>query len=125
MIDHLTDTNVFSEIFKGNADVKKFVEGFENSIDSTVYVECLQGSKSNREKLIIKKYLSHFPIYYLTPSISKQTIALIDQYSNSHGLFLPDAQIAAVCLEYNLTLLTYNVDDFKFIKGLKWLKPNI
>ena len=49
MIDHLTDTNVFSEIFKGNADVKKFVEGFENSIDSTVYVECLQGSKSNCE----------------------------------------------------------------------------
>ena len=125
MIDYLTDTNVFSEIFKGNADVKKFVEGFENSIDSTVYVECLQGSKSNREKLIIKKYLSHFPIYYHTPSISKQTIALIDQYSNSHGLFLPDAQIAAVCLEYNLTLLTYNVDDFKFIKGLKWLKPNV
>ena len=125
MIDHLIDTNVFSEIFKGNADVKKFVEGFENSIDSTVYVECLQGSKSNREKLIIKKYLSHFPIYYHPPSISKQTIALIDQYSNSHGLFLPDAQIAAVCLEYNLTLLTYNVDDFKFIKGLKWLKPNI
>jgi hypothetical protein len=81
MIDHLTDTNVFSEIFKGNADVKKFVEGFENSIDSTVYVECLQGSKGNREKLIIKKYLSHFPIFYHIPSISKQTIALIDQYS--------------------------------------------
>lgn len=35
MIDHLTDTNVFSEIFKGNADVKKFVESFENSIDTT------------------------------------------------------------------------------------------
>ena len=125
MIDHLTDTNVFSEIFKGNADVKKFVESFENSIDSTVCVECLQGSKSNREKLIIKKYLSRFPIYYHTPSISKQTIALIDQYSNSHGLFLPDAQIASVCLEYDLTLITYNVGDFKFIKGLKWLKPNV
>ena len=123
MIDHLTDTNVFSEIFKGNADVKKFVESFENSIDATVYVECLQGSKGNREKQIIKKYLSRFTIFYHTPNISKQTISLIDQYSNSHGLLLPDAQIAAVCLEHNLTLITYNVADFKFINGLKWLKP--
>ena len=123
MIDHLTDTNVFSEIFKGKSDVKKFVEGFENSVDTTVYVECLQGSKRNSEKQIIKKYLSHFPIFYHTPNISKQTIALIDKYSNSHGLILPDAQIAAVCLEYDLTLITYNVSDFKFVTGLKWIQP--
>jgi predicted nucleic acid-binding protein len=125
MINHLTDTNVFSEIFKGNADVKTFVEGLENSVDAAVYVECLQGSKGNQEKIIIKKYLSRFPIFYHTPDISKQTIALIDQYSNSHGLLLPDAQIAAVCFEYDLTLITYNVGDFKFIDGLKWLKPNV
>lgn len=123
MIDHLTDTNVFSEIFKGNRDVKEFVESLENSIDTTVYVECLQGSKGNREKQIIKKYLSRFSIYYHTPGISKRTIALIEQYSNSHGLLLPDAQIAAVCLEYDLTLITYNVTDFRFIEGLKLLKP--
>jgi predicted nucleic acid-binding protein len=125
MIDHLTDTNVFSEIFKGNKNVKTFVEGFDNSVDATVYIECLQGSKSNQEKTIIKKYLSRFPVFYHTPDISKRTIALIEQYSNSHGLLLPDAQIAAVCLEYDLTLITYNVGDFKFINGLEWLKPNV
>jgi predicted nucleic acid-binding protein len=125
MIDHLTDTNVFSEIFKGNAGVKRFVEGLENSIDTTVYVECLQGSKSRAEKQIIRKYLSHFQIFYHTPDISKRTISLIDQYSNSHGLLLPDAQIAAVCLEYDLTLVTCNIGDFKFIKGLRCLKPNV
>jgi predicted nucleic acid-binding protein len=71
MTTHLTDTNVFSEIFKGKTDVKKCVEGFESSIDTTVYVECLQGSKGNREKQIIRKYLSRFPIFYHTPDISK------------------------------------------------------
>ncbi len=125
MIDHLTDTNVFSEIFKGNAGIKKFVERLENSIDTTVYVECLQGSKSKAEKQIIRKYLSHFQIFYHTPDISKRTISLIDQYSNSHGLLLPDAQIAAVCIENDLTLVTYNISDFKFIKGLKYLKPTV
>ena len=118
MIDHLIDTN----IFKGNANLKMLVESSDCAIDATVYVECLQGSKANREKQIITKYLSRFPLLYHTPNISKQTIAIIDQYSNTHGLLLPDAQIAAVCLEYDLTLITNNVSDFKFIKGLKWLQ---
>jgi hypothetical protein len=68
MIDHLTDTNVFSEIFKGNADIKTFVEGFENSVDTTVYVECLPGSKGNQEKIIIKKYLSRFSVFITHPT---------------------------------------------------------
>ncbi|MDQ2747445.1 MAG: PIN domain-containing protein [Acidobacteriota bacterium] len=125
MIDYLTDTNVFSEIFKGSAAVKNFVENLENSLDATVYIECLQGSKGNREKQIIKKYPSKFPLFHLTPNISKRTISLIDRYSNSHGLLLPDAQVAAVCLEHDLTLVTYNSGDFKFINGLKWLKPDV
>ncbi len=125
MTGYLIDTNVFSEVFKGNAEVKSLIEDLENSIDVTVYVECLQGSKAKREKQIIRKYLSHFKIFYQTPDISKRTISLIDQYSNSYGLLLPDAQIAAVCLEYDLTLLTYNVGDFKFIAGLKLLRPKV
>ena len=123
MIDHLIDTNVFFAIFKGNADVKKLVESLNSALDSTVYIECIQGSKSNREKQVIKNYLSRFPILHHTPDISRQTITLIDQYSNTHGLLLPDAQIAAVCLVYDLTLITYNVGDFQFIKGLKWRQP--
>jgi predicted nucleic acid-binding protein len=125
MTDHLIDTNVFSEIFKGNDQVKKFVEGLDCSIDVTVYVECIQGSKSSIEKRKIKKYLTRFPLFYHNAQISEQTIALIDAYSNSHGLMLPDAQIAAVCLVRDLTLVTYNVSDFKFIKGLKLRKPGI
>ncbi len=125
MTDHLTDTNVFSEIFCGNALVKRFVESIDSSVDTTVYVECLQGSKADREKRIIKKYLSHFPIFYHTAEVSKRTIALIDRYSNSNGLLLPDAQIAAVCLENDLTLVTYNVADFKYVEGLKWMKPPV
>ncbi len=33
-----------------------------------------------------------------------------------------DAIIAATCLENDLTLITYNVKDFRFIKGLKYQK---
>ncbi len=78
MIDHLIDTNVFFAIFKGDADVKNLIESLQSALDSTIYVECIQGSKSNREKQVIKNYLSRFPTLHHTPDISRQTIALID-----------------------------------------------
>lgn len=123
MIDELIDTNVFSEIFKNNLPVKQYVETLAAGVDTTVYVECLQGQKSNAEKQRIKKYLATFPILHFTSEVSERTIKLIDTYSNSYGLQLPDAQIAAVCLENDLPLLTYNVRDFHFIAGLTVAVP--
>ena len=49
----------------------------------------------------------------------------IDLYSNSFGLVLLDALIAATTIEHGLTLLTYNVADFKFIDGLRYKQPPI
>lgn len=123
MSNHLPDTNVFSKIFKRNFDVQSFVEILNSVLCSTVYIECLQGSKSNQEKSRIKKYLETFSIFYQTEEISRRAVALIDRYSNTHGLTLADAQIAAVCLENDLTLVTYNVKDFLFIAGLKITTP--
>ncbi|CAN5852008.1 hypothetical protein BH24ACI1_BH24ACI1_09530 [soil metagenome] len=62
MIDHSIDANAFSKIFRGDSTVKSYVESLPAAIDTTVYIECLQGSKSNQEKREIKKYLSNFPL---------------------------------------------------------------
>lgn len=48
---------------------------------------------------------------------------MIDTYSNSQGLLLADAIIAATALQYDLVLVTDNTKDFQFIKDLKILKP--
>ena len=116
---YLVDTNVIFAILKGNEKLKAFVDRNDCAIDSTVYIECIQGSKSNREKKVIHNYLLKFRLYYHTPEISKRTIDLIDRYSNSHGLLLPDAQIAAVALVRELPVLTLNLADFKFVDGLE------
>jgi len=110
-------------ILKGDEKLKVFVDQNDCAIDSTIYIECIQGSKSNREKRIIHNYLLKFRLYYHTPEISKRTIDLIDRYLNSHNLLLPDAQIAAVGLIRELPILTLDVTDFKFINGLEL--PNI
>jgi predicted nucleic acid-binding protein len=122
---YLPDTNVFSKIFNRDVQVQTIVENLDSVICSTVYIECLQGSKSNQEKNSIKKYLSNFPLLLVGSDISQLAIELIDSYSNIHGLLLADALIAATALENDLTVLTYNINDFKFIKNLKWETPPI
>lgn len=121
----LPDTNIFSKVFKGDLAVTRYIESLDTVIDATIYIECLQGSKSNLEKQKIKKALDNFPLLLITPEISKRAIELIASYSNSHGLLLPDALIAATALENDLMIVTYNVDDFKFIQDLKWLRPPV
>ncbi|HMS40218.1 MAG TPA: PIN domain-containing protein [Pyrinomonadaceae bacterium] len=125
MIEYLPDTNVFSKIFKGDKAVTQYVANLEPVIDTTIFIECLQGSKSNQEKRIVKKVLDNFPLLPITPRTSERARKLIDKYSNTHGLLLADALIAATALENDLTVLTYNVGDFQFIADLKWQKPTI
>jgi predicted nucleic acid-binding protein len=48
---------------------------------------------------------------------------LIDEYSLSHGLKIPDALIAASALALNMELFTYNLKDFSFIPDIKLYQP--
>ena len=125
MIEYLIDANIFFRIFKNDLLVKQLVENLDAGICATVYIECLQGSKSNKDKRDIQLYLDNFSLLQITPDISARAIDLIITYSNSHGLLLADALIAATALENDLTVVTYNVDDFKFIKDLKYVKPTV
>ncbi len=125
MDEHLLDTNILSKIFYGNVDVKNFVDNLEVGVETIVYIECIQGSISNPGKRRIKRSLQSLKFYPLTNDIAQKAIELIDAYSNSHGLLLADAIIAATALEYDLTLITYNKKHFQFIKDLKLLKPTV
>lgn len=125
MSQFLPDTNVFSKIFGNNLRARQFVEVLDAVIDATIYIECVQGSKSNVEKRRIRKYLDNFPLLMITPEVSRRAIDLIETYSNTHGLLLPDALIAASALENDLILITYNIDDFKFIQYLNYQKPPV
>jgi predicted nucleic acid-binding protein len=123
MIEYLIDTNIFIAILKGGAQLKVFVENLSCALDTTVYAELIQGSKDKTEVQKIEKYLTRFELIHFDKPISQRTLELIRTYSKSHGLMFGDAVIAAACLENNLTLITHNVKDFRFIKNLKIKKP--
>lgn len=113
---------IFIAILKGDKDVKTFIETNSCSLDTTVYVELIQGSKDKVEVQKIEKYLTRFELFHFSKEISQRTIKLIRTYSKSHNLMFGDAIIAATCLENDLTLITLNLKDFRFIKDLKTLK---
>ncbi len=125
MNEHLLDTNVLSKIFYGSVAVKNFVDSLDAGIETIIYIECIQGSISNSDKKRIKKSLKNVKFYNLTNDIAQRAIELVDTYSNSDGLLLADAVIAATALHYDLILVTYNLKDVQFIKGLKVLKPSV
>ena len=118
MAEVLVDTNIFIGIFSGNKDLKEAVEALEAAVCTVVYLELIQGSKDKREVRIVENYLSRFKMLHFTENVSKRAIELTRTYSKSHGLLLADAVIAATCLEARCALLTFNMRDFKFIKGI-------
>jgi len=123
MIEYLIDTNIFIAVLKGNAKLKSLIESLACALDTTVYVELIQGAKNKAEVQKIEEYLTRFELIHFDKVISRKTIELVRIYSKSHGLMFGDAVTAAACFENYLTLITHNVKDFRFIKNLKILKP--
>lgn len=118
MIKKLADTNIFVAIFKGDIKLKAFVENSGPAINTIVYLELIQGAKNTSEVREIDKYLTRFDLIHFDRAISSLSIQLVRDYSKSHGLMLPDAVIAATCIENDLALITFNLKDFRFIDGL-------
>ncbi|MFH1051483.1 MAG: PIN domain-containing protein [bacterium] len=51
--------------------------------------------------------------------INNKFIELMNQYSLSHKLSIPDSIIAATAIINNVRLFTLNLKDFKFISDLE------
>ncbi len=118
----LCDTNIIIELFKGDTSTIAHVEkiGIENiSISVITEMELLFGALNNNELRKIKKYLSSLEIVHVDMIISETAVGLIEKYSKSHHLQIPDSIIAATSLVYGMELFTYNIKDFKYIKNLK------
>jgi hypothetical protein len=67
----------------------------------------------------VRNFISDTRVFDLEQNIKLQTAEI----RKKHKIKLPDAIIAATALDYNLTLLIWNVNDFKDIKGLNYVNP--
>ncbi len=117
----LCDTNILIDFYKNNTAVLAELQkiGLANLCVSTITVgELYFGARDRRELLKIKKHLSALNQIPMDVEISEVTLSLLETYSLSHRLSLPDAIIAATALRHNFNLYTLNIKDFRFIDGL-------
>ena len=118
----LCDTNVMVELWKNNPPIAAELRqiGYaEIAISVVTQAELYFGALNKKELDEIRRHLSLISLLPVSEGISSQFILLMETYSLSHKLSIPDALIAATAIEYGLPLYTLNVRDFRFIQNLQ------
>lgn len=124
----LCDTNILIELYKNNPQIIAQLQQIginKLAISVITQSELYFGAINKTELNKIKKHLNLIHIFPLDITVSNQFILLMETYSLSHKLSIPDALIAATALANQLDLYTLNRRDFRFIRGLKLYDPVI
>lgn len=118
----LCDTNIIIEFYKNNASIITELKAIGQSnlaISVVSSGELIYGAINKRELIQILKDLSHLHVLEIDSPICKGFLNLMEKYSLSHNLTLPDALIAATAIHYDIKLYTLNQKDFRYIEGLQ------
>lgn len=118
----LWDTNIFIEIYRGNDTIIKIIKeiGRQNiAISDVSCAELLYGARNKKELQAIWNDIDSLIVLPIESNISKYAVDLVEKYSLSHKLSLPDAIIGATALLYDISLYTLNTKDFKFLQKIK------
>lgn len=118
------DTNVLIEITKNNAETIKQLNEVEHPlcISSISVMELLCGARNKQEAAKLTMFINQFKILTINDSSSLLATKLISKYAKSHHLDIPDALIAASCVESGVTLWTYNIKDFRYLPKLQLIR---
>ena len=94
----LCDTNILIEFYKNNSQVISELRDIglnQLAISAITQAELYYGVINNVELKKIKKHLELLHIFPVDIMVSTQFIELMETYSLSHKLSIPDALIAA------------------------------
>lgn len=111
----LCDTNILIELSKNNSEIVTELQviGQENiAVSSISAAEFIFGAFNKKELSKIKKALDSIDLLHVDQPISQTALELLETYSLSHKLTVPDAFIAATALSNELELFTLNIKDF-------------
>jgi tRNA(fMet)-specific endonuclease VapC len=116
MTDYLLDTNVLILHFRNRPDITGLFAQWEATgtlhISVVTRTEILAGMHAYEEQMTMA-FLDSLVSLPVDEAIADQAGRLIYQYARQGiQLSVPDAQIAATTLQYNLTLATTNTKDF-------------
>ena len=122
----ICDTNIFISAFNGleKTTAELFRIGSENVLMPSITVmEHYRGMDNKEQMAKMVRKIKAYNILDFNEQVSQKAIELIQGFKLSHNLQIPDAIIAALGINYDVPLFTYNIKDFKFIPGLKLYQP--
>lgn len=122
----LCDTNILIEFYKRKPRIIQELRRIgqdELAISVVTQTELYFGALDKEELRRIKQHLLLLRRYPIDVAISNVFLQLMETYSLSHKLSLPDALIAATALVHEIELYTLNRRDFRFIPDLKLYRP--
>ena len=122
----LCDTNILIEFYKNRTPVTQELRHLgqdQLAISIVTQAELYYGALDKAELQKIKQHLSLLHRLPIDIPISNTFLQLMETYSLSHKLSLPDALIAATALAHDIELYTLNEKDFNFISTLKLYQP--
>lgn len=117
----LCDTNILIDFYKANPSVISSLQqiGASNiAISAITKAELFYGARDKQELTLITRQLSVCHCFELNQAISGLFIELMQRYSLSHRVSIPDMLIAATAVSQQVELYTQNVKDFRFIPQL-------
>ena len=122
----LCDTNIIVEFYKNTSEIieeLRHIGQQQLAISAITHAELYFGAINKTELKKIKQHLKLLNLIPLDDAISKEFLGLMERYSLSHKLTIPDALIASTALIYREKLYTLNVKDFRFVSGLMLYQP--
>ena len=121
----LCDTDIIIELYRNNEHIILELKeiGQQNIAISIITVgELFYGALNKTELKRIEKDVKSLNIRNIDEEISSVFYGLMNKYSLSHKIGIPDAFIAATAIVGNIELFTLNVKHFSYIENLKLYK---
>jgi tRNA(fMet)-specific endonuclease VapC len=118
----LCDTNILIEFYKNTPHIiqeLKHITLHNLAISAITKGELYFGALNKVELQKIKQHIKLLHQFFLTKTISKKFIALMETYCLSYKLSIPDSIIAATAIVHDIELYTLNKKDFQYISNIK------
>jgi predicted nucleic acid-binding protein len=128
MIGKLLDSTVLIDLSRGDVNAADYID-HERNTNVSLFVsvisamELVVGCRNKEEVQKTQRLIGEFTLLHLSPKTSALAYELIQEFSKSNGLAIPDALIAATALSNNLELASDNVRHFTMIPQLVVNRP--
>jgi predicted nucleic acid-binding protein len=100
--------------------LRQFIRHYSPAVSAVSYVEVLGYHRlTDRERLHFEAFFSAAHVLGLSQAVLEQAVKL----RQITKMTLGDSLVAGTALSHNLTLVTRNISDFKWIPGLALLDP--